>query len=277
MLSEAAANFDYLSEHLYPKGNSAFDLSQGKFVPVNESPADHARRLPNRVKLAVEAWQEYQRRFPQLDMTKIKIALDEWVPGSTGGPRDPMYVALSSAEALNELTRNSRWFVLSDFTHLTGLVTGRTETRILPVGRMFQLYRHHFGTVPVAVTGNMPQPELKGTVGVDKPKVSSGSATYPLDVAAAQTADRRTVTVAIVNPTESDQPINVSFKDLALKPGGRLFRIVAPAAAVKAPGRTTGGPVGSQGAVIVETALTRLPATLTIPKQSISMYELKVR
>ena len=41
----------------------------------------YARRSPNRVKCAVEAWQEYQRRFPNLKLDSIPIALDEWAVG----------------------------------------------------------------------------------------------------------------------------------------------------------------------------------------------------
>jgi alpha-N-arabinofuranosidase len=268
MLGNSLGNFDSLSEHLYPKNGQAFDPGKQEFVPVQESAVDNARRLPNRVKTTVEAWQEYQKLFPKLDMKKIPIALDEWLAGYRGGAaRSPMFGALTSAEALHEIFRNSEWFVISAYTHLTGLVNGRGETTILPVGRMFELYRGHFGTIPVAVTGNRPQQEVKGMVNVDKPKVSSGSATYPLDVAAAFTADRKTLTVAIVNPSEADQQIEAIFTGVSLQPSGKLLRIAAPESAA------------GMGAVvnIAETPLTETPAKMTIPKQSINLYELPVR
>ncbi len=269
MLSNSLGNFDSLSEHLYPKNGQAFDPGKQDFVPVEESAVDNARRLPNRVKTTVEAWQEYQKLFPKLDMKKIPIALDEWLAGYRGGAaRSPMFGALTSAEALHEIFRNSEWFVMSAYTHLTGLVNGRNnETVILPVGRMFEIYRRHFGTIPVEVEGNSPQHEVKGTVNVDKPRVSSGSATYPLDVAAAFTADRKTLTVAIVNPSDSDQQIEAIFKGVSLQPSGKLLRIAAPESAA------------GIGAVvnIAETALTETPAKMTIPKQTINLYELPVR
>jgi len=268
MLGNSLGNFDALSEHLYPKNGQAFDPGKQDFVPVEESPVDNARRLPNRVKTTVEAWQEYQKLLPKLDMKKIPIALDEWLAGYRGGAaRSPMFGALTSAEALHEMFRNSEWFVISAYTHLTGLVNGRRETVILPVGRMFELYRGHFGTIPVEVEGNRPQHEVKGTVNVDKPRVSSGSATYPLDVAAAFTADRKSLTIAIVNPSDADQEIDASFKGVSLQPSGKLLRIAAP----ESP--------GAIGAVvnIAETALTEIPTKLTIPKQSINLYDLPVR
>jgi alpha-L-arabinofuranosidase len=187
------------------------------------------------------------------------------------GGRSPMYSALTSAEALHEIFRNSGWFVLAAFTHLTGLVTGRTDTTVLPIGRMFQLYRHHFGTTPVEVSGNSPQHEVQGTVNVDKPKVSSGSDTYPLDAAAALTADRKILTVAIVNPTESEQQIDVTFKGVSLQPSGKLLRIVAPEG--QAPAQPGLGPA----VTIVESTLAEVPGRLVIPRQSISLYKLPVR
>jgi alpha-N-arabinofuranosidase len=271
MLSNSKGYFDALAEHLYPKGNQAFDADKQAFVPVEESMTDHARRLPNRVKCAVEAWEEYQKRFPSLDMRSIPIALDEWVPGNPG-VRSSMFTALSSAEAMHELFRNSGWFLMSAYTHLTGLVSiDRIATSVFPVGKMFELYRRHFGVTPVAVTGNAPQHEVKGLVGLDKPKVSSGSDTYPLDAAAALAADGKALTVAIVNPTESEQQIDVSFQSVAFEGGGKRWRI---AAADWNPQNQPGKPPALD---IVESAVTESPRRLVIPKLSISLYELPVR
>jgi alpha-L-arabinofuranosidase len=271
MLTGSVTYFDSLAEHLYPRGNAAFDVDKMDFVPVDEPLAWKARRLPNRVKTAVEAWEEYQKRFPKLDMKSIPIALDEYAPGSPG-VRSTMFTTLSSAMALHELFRNSGWFNMAEFTHLTGLVTiDRVSTSVLPVGQMFKLYRRRFGVTPVTVTGNTPQPDVKGLAGLDKPKVPSGSDTYPLDVAAALTADKRALTVAIVNPTESEQRIDVAFQGVALQPKGRLYRI---AAAGLSPQNVPGKPPEVD---IVESVLTELPASLVIPKLSISLYELPVR
>jgi len=271
MLSECAGTFDALAEHLYPRGDQAFDVDEMKFVPVDEPLAWSARRLPNRVKCAVEAWQQYQEMFPDIDMSSIPIALDEWAPG-TVGELSSVFLALSSAEAMHELFRNSGWFVMSEFTHLTGLVEiDRVRTNITPVGMMFKLYRWHFGQIPVEVAGNSPQPDVKGLVGLDKPKVPSGSPTYPLDVAAALTEDRSTLTVAIVNPTESEVPINLTLEGVTLHANGRLYRI---AASELYPSHVPGQPPEVD---IEEHDLTEVPKTLTIPKLSISLYEWPVK
>jgi alpha-N-arabinofuranosidase len=267
MLRESVGHFDALTEHFYPRANAAFDVDKGDFVPVEDSLADRARRLPNRVRCAVEAWEEYQRRFPALKMHSIPIALDEWRPGNPGTPSS-MFTALSSAETLHELFRNSGWFVMSAYTHLTGLLSSnRTDMSVAPAGLMFKLYRRHFGVTPLEVTGNLPQHDVKGLVGLDKPKISSGSDTYPLDAAAALTADGKALTVAIVNPTEEEQRLAVTFTGVRLKAGGKLWRIAAGELNPRnQPGKL---PVVE----IAESAVTGVPAGLTIPKLSISVYE----
>jgi alpha-N-arabinofuranosidase len=271
LLANSAGFFDAIAEHLYPKANTAFDAEKQQFVPVEDSLVDRARRLPNRVRCAVEAWQEYQKRFPALKMDSIPIALDEWVPGNPG-TRTTMFTALSSAEAMHELFRNSGLFMMSAYTHAAGLLTyDKTSANIQPVGLMFELYRRHFGTIPVAVAGNSPQHDVKGTVGVDKPKIPSGGDTYPLDVTAALTADGKVLTVAIVNATEEEQQMDVTFRGVTLQPQGRLWRI---AATDLNPRNEPGKP---RAVDIAQSTLTAVPGHLAVPKLSIGIYEFPVR
>ena len=114
---------------------------------------------------------------------------------------------------------------------------------------MFKLYRRRFGVTPVAVTGNAPQPDVKGLVGLDKPKIPSGSDTYPLDVAAALTADRKTLTVAIVNPTESEQRLDVAFQRRGLAAKGQALphRVRGPESSESARQAAGGGHRGERG------------------------------
>ena len=59
-----------------------------------------------------------------------------------------------------------------------------------PAGLLFKLYRDRFGTIPVEVSGNSPQPMPKYPRAATS-QVNAGSDTFPLDVAAAWTADRK--------------------------------------------------------------------------------------
>ncbi len=277
LLANSSNYFNALAEHLYPRADEAFNAQQGKFVPVNDSLVDEARRLPNRMKCTVEAWAEYQKRFPKLDMSKIPVSVDEWVPGriaseGRGFGEGDTFQALSAAEALQVMFRHSGMFIVSGYTAFSGLLAhNKTESTVTLVGLMFEMYRHHFGTIPVAVTGDSPQPDIQGTVNVDKPKVPSGSPTYPLDVAAALTANRKALTVAVVNPSQSPEQLNTKFKGVNLQETGRLWRIAAPAITSK---NVPGKPMAVN---IVKSTLTAAPGKMEIPPLSISIYELPVQ
>ncbi len=287
LLARSAGYFDAIAEHLYPRGGQHFDSEKQDWVDSNDSPVDRARRLANRVKCAVEAWQEYQRRFPNLKMDAIPISLDEWAAGAPGqlpgvasapagpggrGPRASMFSAISAAEGLQEMFRNSGYFLMGGYTSLNSpLSFDKVAANVSPLGLVFKLYRRHFGTIPVAITGNSPQREVKGTVNFDRPKVSSGSDTYPLDVAAAFTPDRKTLTIAIINPSDTEQQIAVKFQGVRLGSQGRLRRIAA----------TNWNPQNNPGQPrevdIVESAVNQAPATLVAPKLSVEIYEFPVQ
>jgi alpha-N-arabinofuranosidase len=88
---------------------------------------------------------------------------------------------------------------------------------------------------------------------------------------AALTADRKSLTLAVVNPTESEQPIDVAFHGVTVQNKGRLWRIGSDdLAAANIPGKP---PVVD----IVESPLNQAPGHLMIPKFSISIYELPVQ
>jgi alpha-N-arabinofuranosidase len=151
------------------------------------------------------------------------------------------------------------------------LASDGADSTYSATGLLFQLYRHHFGTVPLAVTGNAPQHEVKGTVGVDKPTVSSGSDTYPLDVVAALSNDHKSLTVAVVNPTESPQKINVKFEHVALQPKGTKREIAVPDLQTR---NVAGQPPKVK---VVETPVERVPEQLELVPLSIVVYEFGVR
>jgi alpha-N-arabinofuranosidase len=140
-----------------------------------------------------------------------------------------------------------------------------------PSGLMFKLYREHFGTIPVAVSGSSPQPAPIYPAGGNQPKVNPGSDTFPLDVAAALSEDRKTLSIAVVNPTETEQRLNLLFKGVELSGKGRLWRM-APASldATIVVGRRP-------GVEIEQKALEAAPNAATIAPFSVSIYELGIR
>jgi alpha-N-arabinofuranosidase len=57
--------------------------------------------------------------------------------------------------------------------------------------------------------------------------VNSGSPTYPLDVFAALSSDRRYLTVAVVNATETAQPLELNLSGRTLAGPATLWQITA--------------------------------------------------
>ena len=207
LLAHCLDNLDWVSEHAYCTSGQLFDFEQGRYVDVtNESLVEWSRGLANRVQAKYENYEDYLHRVPGLRQKQVFISLDEWA--YRGIARDSYKPVLAYAWMFDELFRHTEVFKMAAFTFATScLSANRTEAGLNPVGLMFKLYRDHFGTVPVEVTGNSPQPLPRYPVGGDQPKVNAGSDTYPLDVIAAWSSDRKTLTVAVVNPTESERQL----------------------------------------------------------------------
>ncbi len=240
LLAKCWGNFDGIAEHWYCRSGKRFDLNIGKkdpfplgsttrlpgdygHVAVQESLSDWARRPANRVRLKAEAWHEYVRRFPAMQEKKTFLAIDEW---AYTGTRPNLRLALCYAMVFHEMFRHTDFLKMAAFTFgISCLDIHPTEAIYNSTGLLFKLYREHFGVLPVDVAGNSPQPAPKWPVGGDQPRVNAGSATYPLDVAAALTQDRKRLTVAVVNPTESDQSIAISIQGVQPGGGARMSRL----------------------------------------------------
>jgi len=112
---------------------------------------------------------------------------------------------------------------------------------------------------------------VKGTIGVDKPSVTSGSDTYPLDVVAALTDDRKMVTVAIVNPTESIQELDLNFKGPKFRNKLKMYQIAVPELMVRnEPGKD---PVIK----VEESTINNRSEIIQVAPLSISLYEFELR
>ena len=93
--------------------------------------------------------------------------------------------------------------------------------------------------------------------------VNAGSDTFPLDVVAAWTDDHRSLTVAVLNPTSVEQPLKLNITGAALSGKGALWRLASTDASGQNPGISS-SPVDS------------VPNALTLPRFSVSIYELSV-
>lgn len=252
-------NFDLISEHYYNYGGTHFNLAEGRQVPndPNEPVTDWMRRPANHVRLKYEEYREYEKLFPQLVTHPKPLNIDEWA--YTPNNRYPVYPAL--AWVFHEMFRHSDIMQMAAYTFATSLLRREGTTNTLnDNAQVFKIYRDHFGTLPVDVSGSAPQPKPADPPGGEQPTVNAGSDTFPLDVVAAWTQDRRALTVAVLNPTDVEQPLTLTLAGAALAGSGTLWRLASTEA--------TG-----QNPAISSTPVDSIPGSLTLPRFSISIYE----
>jgi alpha-N-arabinofuranosidase len=123
------------------------------------------------------------------------------------------------------------------------------------------------GTVPVEVGGNSPAlPPDRPAVGGAQPRPNAGSPTWPLDVSAALSADGKLLTIAIVNPTESAQDLDIAILGAQLRGKGRMWRLTGPNLAA-----ITG--LDRKEVQVTESPVNEVPKMLRVAPISIEMYE----
>ena len=225
MLKDSWGKFDALATHAYPPENKRFDLKTGQLFDVQQTLQEWSRQMPNRVRTMVDAWEDYKKLFPELEKGSVKVFFDEWAFHF----QDDLQGCLAVAQTFHEFFRHTDFIDMAGYTMATGwLDFNRTQSIISTRGRVFQLYNQHFGSIPIAVDGNSPQPAPQYPIGGDQPRVNSGSPTYPLDLSASLSADGKTLILAVVNATESAQKLQIGFEGFKYKPVGKNFNFTGP-------------------------------------------------
>jgi alpha-N-arabinofuranosidase len=138
-------------------------------------------------------------------------------------------------------------------------------------GVVMKLMQTHFvSALPVAVNGDSPQPLVAGTPFVDRGTKPTGSPTYPLDVVAAYSSDRKKFLISVVNPTEESHRLAPKIGGINLRSQGKLYRIAPPSV-------SSTNEAGKEPAVkIIESAQDGFPETIELPPVSVSLYEFDV-
>jgi alpha-N-arabinofuranosidase len=268
LLLHCLPNIDMVSEHFYASGTQHTDMKLGKKVTIEPplSFIEVQRAAAVQVRAKYEHYEEYLKLIPALRAKPVPIAIDEWayfIPGK----RDSYYTVPAYAWAFHEMFRHSDIFRMANLTFATATFSSNgTEAVLNPTGLLFKMYRDHFGVIPVEVSGNSPQPKPAFPAGGDQPAVNPGSPTYPLDVSAALSEDHKTLAIAVLNPSDSEQSIQLNIHGAALASAGKLWRMAPNSidATVKA---------GSPAQVHVEEqSLGALPSMVTLRPYSVSIY-----
>ncbi len=282
LLEKCADNIDNLSEHSYAYPDLAFSAEQQLFVDVQDPLQFRARRLANRIGGAFEAWDKYVEKMPWLKEKNIKFIFDEWgnrmrsASGNAGGgfmQQTGMLMPLSYALCLHEMFRHSGLIAASCATGGLRLLTDHTGEAVgfTAEGVVMKLLQTHFiKALPVAAEGDSPPQLVPGTAFVDRGTRPTGSSTYPLDVLAAFSSDRKKFLISVVNPTEESHSLEARISGVKLRDGGKLYQIAPPSA-------NSTNEAGKEPAVkIVETVQDRMPDSMLVPPVSVSLYEFDV-
>jgi alpha-N-arabinofuranosidase len=272
MLLNCLDNIDMVSEHYYASGTQHTDMKLQKKVPIDPplSFIEWQRAPAVQVRAKFEHYQEYLKRIPALRAKPVPLAIDEWAYFG-GGPNSYKTVP-AYAWAFHEMFRHSDIFQMGAFTFATAMMSSnRTEAVLNPTGMLFKMYRDHFGTIPVEVAGDSPQPKPTFPAGGDQPAVNPGSDTYPLDISAALSEDRKTLSIAVLNPSESEQSIKLAINGAKLAITGKLWRMAPDSVDATVQ-------VDKKAEVQVEEqTLGPLPATITVRPFSVNIYSYLVQ
>jgi alpha-N-arabinofuranosidase len=280
LLKNSVDEIDYLSEHTYAYPELSFDQGKQLFVDLHDPLETQARRMTNRMGQAFESWEIYKEKMPELKSKKMKFIFDEWgtrFPNATGtgmARRTGMVLPMSYAIFLHEMFRHSDMIEAStptgSFNHIVTDDTGDGVAHAAG-GLVIKIMHDHFsGAHPVQLAGNSPQPMVSGTTWVDIGTKPTGSPTYPLDVVAAFSADKKRFIFSVVNPTITAQEFSPQISGVKLSGKGKLSLLAAPS--VEADNEFGKEPVIK----IAESPQTAFPGKVQVPPISISVYEFDI-
>ena len=244
LLQNCADHIDLMAEHFYCREKT--DL------------IEHTSQIADRIKEKVELHKKFRQELDSLEGKDIRIAMTEWNywygPHEFGelGTRYFVKDGLGVAIGLHEYFRQSDMIFLANYAQTVNVIgcikTSKTAAAFETTGLALKLYRNHFGSVPLAVTGDAK----------------------PLDVAAALTADGEALTVAVVNPTQQRRELTVDLRGAEVESSGTLWRIA------HTDPRAYNDPGEEPNVVIEQTNITDISSDVSLPPLSISLCKLPI-
>lgn len=245
MLKVCSDYMNLISEHIY--------------VKEDKDVVRHTKLLSREIKRVADEHRKYRRDINELAGKDIRIAMDEWnywygnyIYGELG-VRYYLKDGLGVATGLHEYFRNSDLYFMANYAQTVNVIgaikTSRTASEFETTGLALKMYRQHFGEIPVEV---------------------KGSNISPIDISAALTSDRKSVTVGVVNPTDKEYEIPIELKNNKVADKGKQWIMTAAdALAYNEPGK-------DPKVVISEKTVLGLSSKLTVPALSVSIFELEI-
>jgi alpha-N-arabinofuranosidase len=286
LLAKSWGTFDGIAQHWYEGAGRHYDVNKAKALPpdapndgayvtYDPTPLEYARYAGDVVRRHAEEWQGYQKRFPQMIDKKIFLSIDEYAYGLGGGGRGvgpTLKSALAHGMLLNEMLRHTDFITMGAHTMGTSsLDINPTTSTINAIGLVYEMYGEQFpGTIPVALSGNSPQPATENPSYADEPKTSSGSPTYPLDMIATLTPDHRYLKLAVVNATETERKFDLSVAGVKVAGRSKLWQLTGS-------GLDAANHAGQPPQVEVkEIPINDTSGTITVAPLSVNIYQFPV-
>jgi alpha-L-arabinofuranosidase len=203
MLEQCAGHMNMLSEHFYC----------GRVPWTQDGGVDlltHVGLLRDSIRKKAEGHRKLQATLPNLKGRVIPIAMDEW----NYWHRDYVYGELGCvynladgfgvAAGLHEFFRQSDIIQMAHYAQTVNVIgaikTTRTAAEMETTGLVLQLYRARYGQIPLRVEQDCS----------------------PYDIAAALAKDGKTLTLGVMNPTDSEVELSLSLSGAT--PAGPVTR-----------------------------------------------------
>jgi alpha-L-arabinofuranosidase len=199
MLKESADYMNLLSEHIYDRKHDSLHV--------------HMVQVKNSIKRVADAHRGYHETIPGLKEKNIKIAMDEWnywygayIYGELG-VRYHHKDGLGIAMGLHEYFRNSDIYYMANYAQTVNVIgaikTTQTTSAFETTGLVLKLYRNQFGSIPLNIESTNPN----------------------LDIAAALSEDRSSLTIAVVNMDSIPQSLKFDLADIKAAKDGQAWMI----------------------------------------------------
>jgi alpha-N-arabinofuranosidase len=182
MLEACADHSDFISEHFYEGDLPWSDRGRAPLL-------EHVGSIKAAIRMRAKGHRELQPRIEALRGRRLPIAMDEWNYWHRGylygelGCRYEWRDGLGIAMGLHEFFRNSDIIHMAHYAQTVNVIgaikTSRIAAAMETTGLVMQLYREHFGALPITLDRQFE----------------------PCDVVLALDDERRVLTVGVVNPT----------------------------------------------------------------------------
>jgi alpha-N-arabinofuranosidase len=242
LLRRCSNHIDMIAEHFYCRDRK--DM------------LEHTSQIPDNIKRKVQFHRDLREKLDALKGKDIQIAMTEWNywygPHVFGelGTRYFHKDGLGIARGLHEYFRHSDIMFMANYAQTVNVIgcikASKTAAALETTGLVLKLYREHFGSIPLTITGDA----------------------YPLDVSAAWTSDRKALTIGIVNSTENELELPMELKGVKLAGKGQLWQIAhTDPMAYNEPGK-------EPNVRIKEKTVSKISRKLSVPALSINLYKL---